>query len=245
MRLVRLLVRSVCCLLLSVPSRASSAGCRLEDMPLIVMLASFELLDEAEAAYNGSDVNTEHAILSQLFNEGAEDQAQNEGEAAAVKQRKRGPNWRGGELRALVIAMDAHGVFDINTSASDRQAAWDLVAADVNQWAEEAEDAVCSNRSGSACESQWRKTVYKKYKTGRKMSEIATGASEKTDEEWQPILVGLAEQWDDLTEQEAKRKEGKKKRKAEERRGAEAQGKACAELGEKEVLKIYIAATTW
>ncbi|KAE8227272.1 hypothetical protein CF326_g7588 [Tilletia indica] len=121
--------------------------------------------------------------MSQLFEEGAAEPAEASQAQGGSGRRKRGPNWRGGELRALVIAMDAHGVFEINKTASERQDAWVLVAEDVSRRAEEAEDAVCADRTGTACESQWRKTVFRKYKEGKKMSEIATGASEKTDEE--------------------------------------------------------------
>ncbi|KAE8266469.1 hypothetical protein A4X09_0g5878 [Tilletia walkeri] len=186
----------------------------------------------SEAAPGGSDRNTEHAVMSELFEHGAGDAADDASQVAdPASRRKRGPNWRGGELRTLVIKMDAQGVFDLNKSAAERQQAWSKVAEGVNRWAEEAEDAICSDRSGSACESQWRKTVYRKYKEGKHMSEIATGACEKTDEEWQPILVSLGEQWEDLADTENMRKEGKKRRKAENKKGGEAQEKACEKLG--------------
>ncbi|KAL9936857.1 hypothetical protein V8E36_004092 [Tilletia maclaganii] len=159
-----------------------------------------------------SDGNTEHALLSELLENGAPDaesqqhrdgagdgaeqagegQEENQDRESEGGRRGRGLNWRGGEIRALVIAIDAHGVFDPNKTSAERQAAWVPVATDVNRWAEQAEGVVCADRSALACQTQWRKTVYKKLKEGMRMSEIATGPSEKTDEEWQPILAGLA-----------------------------------------------------
>ncbi|KAK0552318.1 hypothetical protein OC844_006442 [Tilletia horrida] len=64
------------------------------------------------------------------------------------------------------------------------------------------------------------------------MSEMATGPSEKTDEEWQPILVSLAEQWDDLLKEETQPKDGKKRGKGEETRGKETQREECASMAE-------------
>ncbi|KAE8240323.1 hypothetical protein A4X13_0g7855 [Tilletia indica] len=113
-------------------------------------------------------------------------------------------------------------------------AAWDRVAADVNRWATEDPDARCANRSGAACDSQWRKVIYKKFNEGKKMSEIATGPPEKTADEWQPVLVGLGEQWDELTATEARRKEGHSERKAERQRGSNAQSDAADALTSEE-----------
>ncbi|KAE8237732.1 hypothetical protein A4X06_0g9133 [Tilletia controversa] len=130
--------------------------------------------------------------------------------------------------------MDAHGVFLPTKSAQERQDAWIQVAADVNRWAEEAEDATCANRSPLACENQWRKVVHKKFKEGQKMSAIATGPSEKTDEEWQPVLVSLSEQWDGLVSSDISRKEGKEKATKERQRGPAAASAAAEDLGELE-----------
>ncbi|KAL9941030.1 hypothetical protein V8E36_000518 [Tilletia maclaganii] len=129
--------------------------------------------------------------------------------------------------------MDAHGVFDPNKTSAERQAAWVPVATDVNRWAEQAEGVVCADRSALACQTQWRKTVYKKLKEGMRMSEIATGPSEKTDEEWQPILAGLAELWEEQCSADSARKEERNVEcKGEKEHGRSRQQEATDELGE-------------
>ncbi|KAL9931977.1 hypothetical protein V8E36_009038 [Tilletia maclaganii] len=145
-----------------------------------------------------SDGNTEHALLSELLENGAPDaESQQHQDGAGDGAEQVGEGQEGnqdpeseGFIRALVIAMDVNGVFDPNKTSAERQAAWVPVATDVNRWEEQAEGVVCADRSALACQTQWRKTVYKKLKEGMRMSEIATGPSEKTDEEWQPILAG-------------------------------------------------------
>ncbi|KAL9936930.1 hypothetical protein V8E36_004165 [Tilletia maclaganii] len=121
--------------------------------------------------------------------------------------------------------MDAHDVFDPSKTSQDRQAAWVPVADDVNRWAEEADGVTCADRSALAL-------VYKKYKEGSTMLEIATGPSEKTDDEWKPVLTGLAEQWEEQLSREGAKKDESRRHEADRERGRSAQQNASDELGE-------------
>ncbi|KAK0559986.1 hypothetical protein OC861_006456 [Tilletia horrida] len=97
--------------------------------------------------------------------------------------------WSGPELRALVVSMEAHSVFDPTISADERTQAWLNVMNDINRWNTEhpriknksMKESGGAVRTVAGCDNKWRKHLYPKIVKGETASQIASGAEEDAD----------------------------------------------------------------
>ncbi|KAK0542733.1 hypothetical protein OC845_006474, partial [Tilletia horrida] len=128
---------------------------------------------------------TQATIVEGIF-AAANDDA--EAEEKVLSSRKAGRTegalaWSGTELRALLVSMQAHNVFDPTFSPDRRAQSWLAVVEELNQWNKDhpRRNGKFAVRTVDACDCKWRKQLYKAIKTGENASKIASGPSEDDD----------------------------------------------------------------
>ncbi|KAK0568999.1 hypothetical protein OC861_001340 [Tilletia horrida] len=141
----------------------------------------------------------------------------------------------GPELRALVVYMEAHTVFDPTLPTDERNQAWLNVVSDINRWNREhprpkdkaTGEAKVATRTVTACDNKWRKHLYPKIAKGETASQIASGPQENEDG-FLSSCHTLKDQWAQLQHNESqKRAAARKAKNADQAKAMEARDRAA------------------
>ncbi|KAK0565692.1 hypothetical protein OC861_003639 [Tilletia horrida] len=172
--------------------------------------------EESSAEFAEGQPATQASIVNDLLEAAnGEVAAEEEGNSGRKAGRNEGSlSWSGPELRALIISMKAHNVFDPSLFADDRSQAWLDVVRDLNRWNREhpRKGGKYAVRTVDGCDNKWRKSLYKAIKAGEAASQIASGPSEEEDE-FMDACQHLKDQWEQGIRDEQVKREAKRKAK--------------------------------
>ncbi|KAE8192379.1 hypothetical protein CF336_g4454 [Tilletia laevis] len=171
------------------------------------------------------------AIVDKVFTD-ADKAAENEEKKAGRQQGSL--QWNGPELRALLVAMFSHDVFDPTRTADQRSQSWLDAVKELNKWNElnPRKNGRFPVRTVEACDTKWLRSLYQAIRAGQSASEIASGPKED-EPQIMKACQHLKEQWEQSVRDEAVKREAKKKAKNPDKAKAlDARDKATAKLDE-------------
>ncbi|KAE8179515.1 hypothetical protein CF335_g9563, partial [Tilletia laevis] len=189
--------------------------------------------DEEGEDEEGEDYATQASIVDKVFTDAdkaAAEEEENEPDRKAGRQ-EGSLKWTGPELRALIISMEAHTVFEPSMSVDEKSQAWLNMVDDLNKWNKKhpRKGGRFPVRTVDACDNKWRKCLYKAIAKGESASQIASGPKEDEDT-IMAACQSLKDQWEQQVCDEAVKREAKKKAKnpdqTRRRRREQAQARA-------------------
>ncbi|KAE8232531.1 hypothetical protein CF326_g2437 [Tilletia indica] len=191
---------------------------RREEDELLFAAAETAGVDLNDGVLDDEEVPTQASIVEKVFTD-ADKAAKDEDDAQKKSGRQEGSlQWTGPELRALLVAMVSHDVFDPTLTADKRSQNWLDTVAELNKWNKlhPRKNGRFPIRTVEACDTKWRRSLYKAIKKGQSASEIASGPKEE-EKEIMKACEQLKEQWEQSVRDEATKREAKKKAKSPEK----------------------------